>query len=136
MPSIVPEITLTLDRRRTLRLDNRAILTAERELSRLWGTKVSLFQTLASAETLGFNDLTVLLWQALLHEDKTLTLAQVQDLVDFRQLTPLITAVLEAWNVATAPAEPRSQDAEAPETDDPLASPSLGERSGVMLVSN
>ena len=78
MPSLVPSVPLVLDRERHLRLDNAALFRAERELSKLWSRKVSVLQTLIDPETLGLNDLSILLWCGLLHEDADLSLSQVQ----------------------------------------------------------
>ena len=129
MPSVVEPVTLMLDRERHLRLDNAAMLLAERELSRLWDRKISLFSVLASADGLGLNDLSVLLFAALLHEDPSLTLLRVQDLMDMQRLPEMIQAILEAWNRATMPAQPQTE-----EPSDPLASTSTGPGSGAMPV--
>ena len=103
------------------------MLLAERELSRLWDRKISLFSVLASADGLGLNDLSVLLFAALLHEDPSLTLLKTQDMMDMQRLPEMIQAILEAWNRATMPAQPQT---EAP--SDPLASTSTGPDSGVL----
>lgn len=133
MPSIVPLIPIDLDRRRHLRLNNAAIFQAEIELSKLWGKKVSLFQTLGTSETLGFNDLSVVLWQALVHEDPRLTLAQTQEVMDLGKLPQIIEAILAAWNAATAPAVPET----APNgegTADPFPAGLPGTSSGATAV--
>ena len=133
MPSIVPLIPITLDRRRVLRLNNAAIFQAEIELSKLWGKRSSLFNVLAN--DLGLNDLSVILWQALLYEDHRLTLEDVQnELMDMAKLPDIIEAVLSAWNAATAPAVPDSStNGEVTETD-PLPSRSSGTPSGLTPV--
>ena len=135
MPSIVPLIPITLDRRRVLRLNNAAIFQAEIELSKLWGKRCSLFNVLAN--DLGLNDLSVILWQALLYEDPRLTLDDVQnELMDMAKLPDIIEAVLAAWNAATAPAVPDSSvNGEATETD-PLPDRSPGTISGHTPVSS
>ena len=132
MPSLVTPIPIVLDKPRTLLLDNRAIFQCERELSRLWGEKVSLFQVLSDVTTLGLNDLSVMLWQACLAEDPSLTLSQVQHMMDLRRLPEMLTAVLDAWNAATLPAAPVQ---EVNGAADPLASASTGPGSGAMPVS-
>jgi hypothetical protein len=127
-PAPVP---LQLDRLRHLRLTNRAILRAERELSTLWGKRCSLFEILS--ESLGVNDLSVILWQGLLHEDPRLTLEYVQEhLMDMRRLSAIMIAVLDAWNAATAPAAPPDvpQNGEAPVG--PFATTSPGSPSGAL----
>lgn len=127
MPSIVAPVPLMLDRERHLRLDNGAMLLAERELSRLWERKISLFSVLASADGLGLNDLSVLLWVSLLHEDPSLTLLRVQDMMDMQRLPEMIQAILQSWNNATMPAQPQTET-----PSDPLASTSTGPGSGAM----
>lgn len=131
MPSVVPGIPLMLDRERHLRLDNAAMLLAERELSRLWDRKISLFSVLASADGLGLNDLSVLLFAALLHEDPSLTLLKTQDLMDMQRLPEMINAILAAWNAATMPVVTSQETA-----DGPLASTLTGPDSGVPPVSS
>jgi hypothetical protein len=133
MPSVVPLIPITLDRPRHLRLSNAAIFQAEIELSKLWGKRCSLFNVLAS--DLGLNDLSVILWQALLHEDARLTLAIVQnELMDMAKLSEIIDAVLQAWNGATTPALPvTATNGEVIETD-PLPHGSPGTTSGLSAV--
>jgi hypothetical protein len=131
--SVVPSFPIDLDKRRHVRLRNRAIFRAEIELSKLWGRKVSLFQTLGNSETLGFNDLSVILWQGLLHEDPRLTLEQTQDIMDLGQLPTIIDVILQAWNAATAPAVPESMsNGEAPADPFPAGLP--GTPSGPMAV--
>jgi hypothetical protein len=133
MPSVVPLIPITLDRPRHLRLDNRAIFQAERELSRLWEKRCSLFNVLAT--DLGLNDLSVILWQALLHEDARLTLAIVQnELMDMAKLPEIIDAVLQAWNAATAPAVPDASVNGEASLMDPLPDGSTGSPSGRSAV--
>ena len=129
VPSVVEPASLMLDRVRYLKLDNAGMLFAERELSSLWGRKISLFSVLASPDGLGLNDLSVLLFAALVKDDPTLTLLRVQDLMDMTRLGEMITAVLEAWNRATAPALPPTES-----PDSPLASISTGPGSGAMPV--
>ena len=132
MPSLTTAVPIDLDRRRYLRLDNRAMFQCEVELSRLWNKKISLFHLLADTDALGLNDLSVLLWMGLVHEDPTLTLVQTQELMDFAQLPLLITAILQAWNNATMPAV--SSPAAGEGGDDPLAVLSPGPHSGHSLA--
>ena len=129
MPSLIPGIPIDLDRPRTVRLDNRAIFTCELELSKLWGKKLSFYTVLSDRETLGVNDLSVMLWQGLRHEDAALTLAEVQEFLPLWKLPSIVTVLFQAWNAAT-----EDPDAPAPAHsdtggDDPLA-PSPGGTSG------
>jgi hypothetical protein len=105
MPSLVPLIPITLDKPRSLRLDNRALLLAEREISRVWDRKANILQVLLDVQSLSLNDLCVLVWCGCLHEDPTLTLEQVQDAVSLPEYATLLKAVYDSWNEATAPAE-------------------------------
>jgi hypothetical protein len=133
MPSIVPLIPITLDRPRHLRLGNPAIFQAEIELSKLWGKRCSIFTTLGP--DVGVNDLSVILWQALLHEDPRLTLAYVQEhVMDLAKLPEIIDAVLQAWNAATAPAVPEASVNGEASRMDPLPDGSTGSPSGLSAV--
>jgi hypothetical protein len=129
MPSVVEPVALMLDRQRFLRLDTAGMLFAERELSRLWERKISLFSLLASPDGLGLNDLSVLLFAALVYDDPSLTLLRVQDMMDMTRLGEMITAVLEAWNRATMPVVPPTEHSESP-----LAPTLTGPDSGVTPV--
>jgi hypothetical protein len=133
MPSLITPIPIDLDRRRHVLLTNKAIFGAERELSKLWGKHCSLYEVLS--ETLGLNDMAIILWQGLLHESPTLNLEQVQDMIDFREIPALLTVILQAWNAATLPAEV-AQDGVSP--DSPFASPrpSPGSLSGASPASS
>lgn len=132
MPSLVPSVPITLDKDRNLRLDNAALFRAERELSRVWGRKVSVLQTLIDPETLGLNDLSILLWCACLHEDQDLSLSQVQDAMTITNFATYLDALYQAWNLATAPAEGASQQ----EPDGPFPSASPGNATGASRVSS
>jgi hypothetical protein len=107
MPSVVPLIPITLDKPRHLRLDNRALFRSERELSLLWQKKVSVLNVFVDIGNISLNDLAVLLWVGLIHEDPTLTLEQTQDLMELSRLPDILRAILQAWNAATLPAEPQ-----------------------------
>ena len=133
MPSLVPSVPITLDRERNLRLDNAALFRAERELSKVWNRKVSVLQTLIDPETLGLNDLSILLWCGLLHEDSDLSLSQVQDAMTVQNFATYLDALYTAWNAATAPAEgaPMQESSASPF---PSASP--GNATGALRVSS
>lgn len=132
MPKLTPPIPLQLDRLRQLRLDKRAIFQAEREMCRVWGKQVNILMIFSEGQMLTLNDLAVLLWQGLLDDDPGLSLADVQDLMDFDRLPSIMTAVLDAWNAATRSADP---DAGGAAPDGPLSA-SPGSTSGLSLVSN
>lgn len=130
MDSLVPGIPVQLDRLRALRLDNRALLRAERELSTVWQRKLSILAVMLDPQALGLTDLTVLLWCGCLHEAPSLRLETVQEAVTLAQLPALLEALYAAWNAATATAEPVPEG-----TNGPLAQPSPGPGFGVEPVS-
>lgn len=130
MPSIVPGIPLMLDKERHLRLDIGGLLLAEREMERLWGREINLFTVIASPTGLGLNNVSILLWVALLPEDPALTLLRVQDLLNPSQIGDVVTALFAAWNAAWPLPVP---DAEPPAR--PLASASTGDDSGAPPAS-
>jgi len=134
MPSVIPLIPITLDKPRHLRMTNRAIFQSEIELTKLWNRKVNILSVLVNADqTLTLNDIAIFLWQALLYEDPTLTLPEVQDMIDVTKLDVIVTAILQAWNVATAPAQPTAPG-EGTAQSDPLPMPSSGPVSGPTVV--
>lgn len=133
-PRITPLIPLALDKPRHLRLTKVAIFEAERAMCRLWGKQVNILMIFSEGGLLTLNDLSILLHQGLLHEDPTLTLAEVQEMMDFDRLPAIMTAVLDAWNAATQSADPHAP-AGGTTPDGPL-SLSPGEPSGLSLVSN
>ena len=133
MPSLVPSVPVVLDKERHLRLDNAALFRAERELSRLWGKRLSILQVLMDPETLGMNDLSVLLWCGLLHEDADLALSQVQDAMQVANFAALLEALYAAWSADTQPAEGAASPTEV---DGPFASGSPGNSTGALRASS
>lgn len=127
---LTPGVPLQLDRPRYVRLDKRAIFRAEQDLCRLWARQVNILSLFADTNTLTLNDLAVLLHRGLLGDDPTLTLEQVQDLMDFNRLPAIFEALFAAWNAATMPAEAQEASDEA----GPLSFP--GVNSGPSLVGN
>ena len=133
MASIVPLIPIVLDRERHLRMTNRALLQAERALCDFWGTKRNILAVLMDGSTLTLNDIAIVLHQGLLHEDPSLTLEQVQDLMTVDKVAACLDAITRAWNVATEPAEPSPPTGGAT-SEDPLSLASSGHASGAMPV--
>jgi len=114
MPRHTPLIPIELDHPRHIRLDMQAIFQAERAMCLLWQKPVNILALFS--ETLTLNDMAILLHQGLLHEDPTLTLSDVQDLMTFDKLSAIMTAIFDAWNAAT-------QSATADEGGDTQAGP-------------
>jgi hypothetical protein len=142
MADLVTPTPVVLDVPRSLLFTNRAILACERELSKLWGTKTSMWTTLSQAETLGINDLSVMLWAGLLHEQhepgkpKLVTLEDVQEAMDMRRQPELLGAVLEAWNAATLRVLPvTDEEANGPLVQSVPAPSSTGPASGASDAS-
>jgi len=131
MDSIVPLIPLTLDRERHLRLDNRALRSAELDLSVLWGKDISVYAALTNVP-LRLNDIGVLLFHALRHEDPRLTQEEVWGLMDHAPIADIMTALTGAWTWAARAANPVAGD---PDADPPTAG-STGLGSGPMAAAN
>jgi hypothetical protein len=135
LPRITPLIPIDLDKRRYLRLDNKAKFRAEWELCQLWGERLNLFSVM-SQDLMTLNDLSVLLWQGLLHEDPRLTLADVQAMMDLDSPDGLLTtikAITEAWNASSPTPRPVAEEVER--EADPLTTPSPGPPSGASPAS-
>src|SRR5262249_18373175 len=122
-PRLTPPIVLELDRPRTLRLTLGAIFQAEREMCRLWGRQQNILTIFSDVASMTLNDLSILLWAALKHEDPLLTLEATQDLMTFDKLPAIMTAIFEAWNAATMPAVPPGEE---DRQDGPLSFPGVG----------
>src|SRR5437762_13463497 len=103
MASVVPLIPIDLDRPRHLRLDNRALFHAEVEMSRIWNRKQNILSILLDSTSLTMTDVSIILWQGLLHEDPSLTLGEVQDMLDLGKAPQIAEAIYQAWNAAAAP---------------------------------
>src|SRR5262245_18136855 len=129
MPSLIAPVPILLDKPRALHFDMGALFAAERELAKLWGTKTNLYAVLADPARLTLNDIAVLVWCGVRPSDPALTLEHVQNAMLPEVIPGLLTAVYEAWNRATAPAEPVSASAEA--DADPFA-PSPGASTGAL----
>lgn len=125
MEGVAQVISLMLDKERHLKFTYPAMALAERELSRVWGRKINLLTVLADG--IGLNDLHVLLWAALLHEDPSMTLLRTQDVMDPARLAEMMQAVTEAWMAAWR------FDLQAPqESSAPLAEASTGDGFGAV----
>ena len=131
MSSVVPGIPLMLDKERHLRLHIGSLLLAEREMERLWGREVNLLALIGSPGGLGLNNISILLWVALLDEDPSLTLLRVQDMVNPSQIGVVVTAIFDAWNAAWPIPLPQEETGERP-----LSSAWTGSDSGAPPVSS
>ena len=131
MDSIVPLIPLRLDRERHLRLDARAMRNAEIDLGVLWGKDMSIYAALTNVP-LRINDIGVLLYWALKHEDPRLTQDEVWALMDHAPIADIMSALTDAWTWAARAANPVAEDPEA----DPPTDASIGQGSGPMAAPN
>jgi hypothetical protein len=133
LDELVPPVPIDLDRRRHLRLGKRAVFRAEKALCEFWGKRQNILTMLFDPAGLTLNDIAILLWQGLLHEDPTLTLEQAQDMVTMANVSTIVTALYQSWNDATQDA---GESTEGLNGTDPLAMPSPGVSSGVTPVSS
>ncbi len=144
-PRVIPLVDITLDRPRHLLFNRLAVKLIEVELTRIWGREYTFYQALRlSAEMLQDNDLSklsfintaVLLWAGCLHEDPTLTLAQVEDALPYADpslLIPYIGPILQAWQAASPTPPAQEMNGEVADRDPLGASP--GSSSGALSVS-
>jgi hypothetical protein len=94
-----PDVILNLDRPRRFRLDWNALCQLEKKLGK------SAFRALDWNDP-GLNDFTQILWGGLLSDDPTLTLRQLEDMMNAGVLNQIKSLVL------------RGVEAAFPETDD------------------
>jgi hypothetical protein len=133
MPSLVPRVPIDLDRRRYLHFNNWARCQAEREISTFWGKDISIYDVLTRMP-IRANDLAIIVWQALIADDPSLSLADTMDAMDYATLPDIMDAVLKAWNIST-PADAAPADANG--TTDPFGlqtTASTGSSSGPTAV--
>jgi hypothetical protein len=145
-PRIVPLIDITLDKPRHLLFDRHAVKRIELMLSQIWDREYTFYQALRlCAEMLQDNDLSklsfinvsILLWAGCLHEDPTLTLAQVEEALPYTDpslLIPYIGPILQAWQAAS-PTPPPVQEQNGEVVDDNPLDASPGSSSGVLSGS-
>ena len=88
------EVSITLDKKRTIRFTLNALAEIEDTL----GVPLSKL----SEVELGVKTVRTMLWAGLLHEDETLTERQVGNWVDFENLEEVQTKVTEAFSMAMA----------------------------------
>jgi hypothetical protein len=81
------EVSVMLDKERTLRLTHNNIIKAERELG---------FPLLQLSDKFGFEAVRALVWAGLLHEDKDLTPDDAGDLMDLGDFEDISEKVSEA----------------------------------------
>lgn len=133
-----------LDRERQLLFDRRAIRAIELDLTRLWGQPYTFYQAMrglsemlleSDLAKLSYINIATLLWRGCLHEDATLTLAQVEDALpyaDMLKMMLLAGTILEAWGKVSPPLEAANERSEVQDTN-PLAA-STGVPSGPSSV--
>jgi hypothetical protein len=131
-PTLDPSVPIMLDRLRHIRLGTKALRRAELVLSDVRKREISILRVMFNPDGLGLNEMLVLLWCGLAHEDPTLTLEEVEDLVTGDKILLSLEAVYAAWNRHTASAQPSTEEA----SNGPLATPSPGSDSGASPVSS
>jgi hypothetical protein len=142
-PSIVPLIPVQLDRLRHLLFRKRDVRHAEvvfeQELGKprtFFTALTQLMEVLRSGDptALSTNNITVLYWLGLRHEDPTLTLDDVEDLLPLNapgELIALVVKLFQAWQ-AQSPSTP-AETGEVPTETTPL--PSTGPAIGPLPAS-
>lgn len=86
-----PSVLIELDRPRNIRLNTNALVKAEE----LLGRSISEFE-----KNFGIKEIRAMLWVGLQHEDKTLTLETVGELIDEAGLEYVIDKVGEAIRIS------------------------------------
>lgn len=147
--SIVPQIDVQLDRPRHLLFRKRDVRQAEvvfeQELGKPRTFMAALMQLMSVLQpqadgqpgdvmSLSTNNITVLYWLGLRHEDPTLTLEDVEDLLPLTSpadLIGLVVKLFEAWQAQTPPPV---ETAEVSQEANPLAS-STGPATGRLPAS-
>jgi len=124
-------VPLVLDKPRTILLDIEALCEAEDALSLLYGRDISVYEVLTHNPP-RLNDLCVVVHHGLLHEDASLTLKDVKQLMNYASFPTILQAVTNAWAGQTASAEAQ----ELTTLPDPPPDGPTGDGSGPLPVSN
>ena len=104
-------VAIKLDKLRTVKLTNRAMKTLEKTL------KCSISELLKRLDNLSMDEMTTIIYAGLVHEDKDLTFAKVEELLDeCCTLGSMLKVIVEAFKVAMG-----SEDEEKQEVQDPNA---------------
>lgn len=104
MPKLVPSIPIELDKPRTLRFNYTAVLAIEDTTGK--GIKEVLKEG-------SVRHTMTILWACLLHEDDTLTLKQVTNLVDFGDTEMIMAKIAEAIAAQFPDKKPSAPEGEA-----------------------
>jgi hypothetical protein len=135
--SIVPLIPVELDKTRHLLFRKRDVRHAEvvfeQELGKprtFFTALMQLMEVLRSGDptALSTNNITVLYWLGLRHEDPTLTLDDVEDLLPLNtpgELIALVVKLFEAWQAQSPPPAAEAEVA-SPEPPLPSTGPAIG----------
>lgn len=145
-PRVVDPVPITLgDRVRHLLFTRAAVRQSEIELSRAWGQERTFFsailrlaQHLAQGDVaaLSITDIGILAWQGLLHEDPSLSYAEVEATLPYMtpgDLVPYAIAIMQAWQAASPPPPPAASQGEVVPDTNPLDA-SIGVPSGPMTA--
>lgn len=84
------EVEIELDKERVLRYKTSSLVEAENKLGKP-------IQNLG--EEVGIKEISILLWAALLHENKNLTIEEAMDLMDYGEYEEITYKILEALKV-------------------------------------
>lgn len=128
-----PEITIMLDRPRTLRMDFAALEAAEERLTELAGHPVSMFEIMGSGDDLQrLRNLRVLIWGLLRHEDPDLSDAEVGRWLHFGNIGAVFDAIvrLKAGSLPDPEPATNGQPEDLPLDPPPPAPASIGSASG------
>lgn len=104
---MVSEVKIQLDKERTLRFDFNALRTYEK------ATGLNMLRTNV-LQNLNLDDLTTLLWAALVHEDKSLTVDNVGAMLALDDATRVFDALAQALGAAMPKPEEAAESATDP----------------------
>jgi len=106
--SPIPDVEIELDKVRSLRFDFNALRLAEKRMSEEWGKKTSVTSVLN--EDITVTDLTILVWAALKHQDKALTLDQVGAMLHPSRLAYIGEKIRDAFGIQVTSDEEDAQE--------------------------
>jgi len=120
---VMPEIAIFLDKERHLKASMGAFLRFKKETGRSLFDRSTVAQMSEDLKARNLTeDIFILIWACLRHEDKNLTLEQVEDMILPSKMEELADKLFETFEAAMPENKPEGEDKEP----GPLASPPAG----------
>ena len=113
----IKSVPIELDKRRNLRFDYNALCELEGHL----GVSIPNLGNILASGSVGLKEIRAILWAGLLHEDESLTVKKVGEILDdvkwTKNIDKITQAVLSAFEAAFPTAKESEKNEPGPKTD-------------------